>query len=823
MPIRFCLVVLSVTFVAGTCTAQEAMLRIDARQSGRRVGSYLAGACIEDVNHEIYGGLYSQMIFGESFQEPAPPTCVRGFRAYGGNWELRNRELYARGGDGPKLLSDHRAFGVGEVGVEVYFTEEKAGNAGLIVKVSGAATGADNWIGYEVSLNPQAHVLTLGRHRRNWEPIKDIPCDVPTGKWIALVVKMTEQGLEVVVDGKSIIAFEDHEHPLPAGEIGIRQWQREARYRNMWVKADGQKTLLAFEREESATGAVSGMWQPLRRGSAKAHYSIETYRPIVGAQSQAMEFVPGSREVGIENRGLNRQGLCFRQGKDYEGLILARAERPTDLLVAFESGDGAKRYAVTKLRIMPDGFRRLEFKMSPTQDDEVGRFAIKLQELGAVHLGYAFLQPGSWGRFKDLPVRKDVVDGLIGQKLNVLRYGGSLVNHGNYRWKKMIGGRELRPPEAGTWYRYSSNGWGILDFLNLCEAAGFLGIPAFNMGETPRDMADFMEYVNGPANSVWGRRRVADGHPKPYGLRYIELGNEERVDERYFERFRSLAEAIWAKDEQVVLVVGDFAYNKPLTDVNHVVGSASGITNLNGQRKILELAKKHNREVWFDVHLDTDGPGVSGSVKALPSYCDALDTIAGGAKHRVVVFELNAGNHSLRRALANAAALNSIERLGDRVQVVCSANGLQVDGQNDNGWDQGLLFMNPCKVWPQPPYFVTQEFADTANLECVKSEVQSPENVLDVTVMRNPRAKALRIQVVNLGARPIETTIHLEGHKPASNVVHVTELAGKLDDVNTATDPRRIAPRVAEWHPQWTNGSARYTFSPHSFTVLRLE
>jgi alpha-L-arabinofuranosidase len=823
MSIRSRFIVLALLVLTGTSAAQDATLRIDATKVRSRVGGYLAGACIEDVNHEIYGGLYSQMIFGESFQEPPSQSSVKGFRAFGGDWELRNGELLAGAGDGPKLVSDHRVFRAGEVGVEVYFPDGSTGNAGLIVDVNKAATGADNWFGYEVSLNPQSRLLTLGRHRRNWEPIKDVPCDVPTKKWIALAVKMTGKSLEVSVDGKEVMTFEDREHPLPAGKVGLRQWQREARYRNMWVKTDGQETSLPFEHDEANVGAVSGMWGPLRQGSAKASFSLETDRPFVGTQCQKIAFVAGDGAVGLENRGLNRQGMCFQRGKEYEGHVWVRADKATELWASLESGDGAKHHAEAKLPVESGDWRRLDFTLRPTQDDTAGRFALKLKERGAVYVGYVYLQPGEWGRFKSLPVRKDVVDGLIEQKLNVLRYGGSLVNHDQYRWKKMIGPRDRRPPYAGTWYRYSTNGWGILDFLDLCESAGFLGIPAFNMGESPGDMADFLEYVNGAADTEWGAKRAAGGHAKPYALRYLELGNEERVDEKYFERFRALAEAIWAKDSRIVLVVGDFAYGKPITDVNHIAGAASGITNLAGHRKILELAKKHGREVWFDVHLDTEGPGVSATVKALPSYCEALDKIADGAKHRVVVFELNAGNHALRRALANAAALNAIERLGDRVAVVCSANGLQVEGQNDNGWDQGLLFMNPCKVWPQPPYFVSQHFTDTAGAACLATEVRSPGNELDVTAVRRGGEKALRIQVVNLGAKAADIAIRLDGFAPSQEIAQVTELAGALDEANTAAAPQRIAPRLAEWKPNWNEHVARYTFPPYSFTVLRLE
>ncbi len=818
-----CRAALALLACAAGAVAQEAAVHVDASRALGRVSPHIAGACIEDVNHEIYGGIYSQMVFGESFQEPPVQLPVKGFRAYDGRWSVEVGELRAGAGDGPKLVSDRPAFADGEVGVDVFFADRRAGNAGLIVRVARPGLGADNFHGYEASLDPERGVLVLGRHRHNWEPIKDTPCDVPVGRWIPMTVKMTGRSLEVVVDGKSVITYEDRTHPLPAGAVGLRQWKREARYRNLWVKAGGPATKLPFERDPESPREVSGMWAPLRRGTARAAFALERSRPFIGQQSQKIAFESGEGEVGVENRGLNRQGLGLRAGKPYEGHLWARAEKPTDLWLALEGGDGGKVHAETKVRVAADEWRRYEFAVTPAADDGAGRLALKLKQPGAVVVGHVFLQPGEWGRFKGLPLRRDVVEGLVAQKLTVLRYGGSMVNHPEYRWKKMIGPRDRRPPYAGTWYRYSTNGWGILDFLNLCEAAGFLGIPAFNMGETPNDMADFMEYVNGPADSAWGRKRAADGHPAPYNLRCLELGNEERIDEKYFESFRALAEAIWARDAKITLVVGDFLYNKPIGDPDRVSGAASGVTSLAGHRKILELAKKHGREVWFDVHIDTEGPGASDSLRALPSYVEALDRVADGAKHKVAVFELNANNHALRRALGNAVALNAIERLGERVAVVCSANGLQVDGQNDNGWDQGLLFMNPRTVWPQPPYFVTQLFAAPAAKECVKAEARSPGNVLDVTAVRAAEGKLLQIQVVNLGARPVEASIRVDGFRPARAVAKVVELSGALDEVNTATEPRRVVPREKEWRHGLTDGGGRYTFPEHSFTVLRLE
>src|ERR1700756_1272378 len=114
------------------CTGAQPTILINATKPAGEVSRYLLGACIEDVNHEIYGGLYSQMIFGESFQEPEASAPLKGFRAFGGLWTVHNDELWAEGGDGPKLLCEEPAFAEGELQVELLLPQARSGNAGLI-------------------------------------------------------------------------------------------------------------------------------------------------------------------------------------------------------------------------------------------------------------------------------------------------------------------------------------------------------------------------------------------------------------------------------------------------------------------------------------------------------------------------------------------------------------------------------------------------------------------------------------------------------------------------------------------------------------------
>src|SRR5262249_12919278 len=252
----------------------------------------------------------------------------------------------------------------------------------------------------------------------------------------------------------------------------------------------------------------------------------------------------------------------------------------------------------------------------------------------------------------------------------------------------------------------------------------------------------------------------------------------------------------------------------------HFNGAASRITTLAAQQKILQLAKVHGREVWFDVHVGTDGPrpDFGGTF----SYIDALDKLSQGARHRVVIFEYNAGNHSLRRALANAAATIWVERDG-RLPVVTSANCLQPDGQNDNDWNQGLLFLNPSQVWLQPPGYVTQMISRNYQPLVVKSEIENSTNkFLDVCATKSQDAKTLVLQVVNASAAEVTLPLKISGFIPATRSARVQTLSGPLDARNTAANPDSIKPKIVEWKHGLEDGETSVKFAGHSFTIIQL-
>ena len=571
--------------------------------------------------------------------------------------------------------------------------------------------------------------------------------------------------------------------------------------------------------EPASQPGISSMWRSLTTGTASGSFALTTETPFQGRQSQRLTFSAGAGELGIENRGLNRWGIHFKAGGSVAGHAYLRGSGGAAVTFAAESADGAV-FAETSATLNGAGWQRYDFTLTPNTDSAAGRFALKLKAPGTVDVGYVYLEPGAWGRYQDLPVRKDIADAIVAQHCTVLRYGGAAILAADYRWKNMVGPRAERPTFKGFWYAQETNGFGIIEFLSLAEAAGMLGIPTFNIDETPADMADFVEYVNGDTASTWGARRVADGHAKPFDIDRIELGNEQLINASFAKKFNDLAAAIWAKDPSMVLTIGDMSYHHVIGNPDQVTGSESGLTTLLPYQTILDFAEQHHGHLAIDLHTWTDTPEQVGTeVDAIASFDYWVHRYNPAVSYELNIYELNANHHDLGRALGNALAIGLLEQHGDRVRVVTSANALQADGQNDDGWDQGLVFYDTQRSWLQPPAYVTRMIAD----DFAPTVVGSVSNNPYLTVTAKLKDQALLLEVVNSSGSAQAPRIRLRGFTPKSTKAQVSVLSGARGARNDAAQVDLVSPQSSSATVSVTDGSLSYSFAPNSFTVLQLE
>jgi alpha-L-arabinofuranosidase len=594
----------------------------------------------------------------------------------------------------------------------------------------------------------------------------------------------------------------------------------------------------SFEEPPREPGpGVSEMWDNLVTGEAIGRYTWDRDKPFNSARSQKIELVRGEGTAGIANRGLNRWGLTFREGNTYSGrLYLRQKGYKGQVAVALQSANGKRTYAEQSLGPIGSDWQRFEFSLkahspSPLTGEGRGegvidsnaRFAISIDEPGAVWVDQVYLSGTGDELFHGLPMRGDIGRMLEDEGLTVLRYGGSMVNAPGYRWKNMIGDRDQRPQYKGWWYSHSTNGFGIETFVQFCEAAkhdsGFLLAPArrrrqdrdapvtavfaINIEETPQDAGDLVEYLNGPATSHWGAERTKNGHPAPYGVKYIEIGNEEKTAEHYLERFKLLYEAMHARDPSVQFIIA--AWWEPDNPMSKRI-----VQDLNGKAAL------------WDVHVGGDDRYEGRKVDALFTRMEKLvREWAPNTPLKACVLEENGGRHDLQRALGHAAILNASQRHGDFVLLDCPANCLQPWQQNDNDWDQGQVFFTSSQVWDMPPYYA-QQMASGSHLPLrVASETRSPSDALDVLATRSEDGSTLVLKVVNISDMPHRATIKTVGLAEIASPAEATTLTGQLADLNPPDEPNRIHPN----HTLINDAGQRfdYDFPAYSYTILKIK
>lgn len=801
---------LFLSLLAGTTIAGEIV--VDATKiEQENLTSWHYGMCMEDVNHEVYGGLYDQRLYGESFEEPIRPPRFEGWATYGGDWGAPEpNRLTVRPSDGGKIVLAEPEFADGTLEFDIRFEGGRPeSNAGALMGVRDAREGADAFAGYEIGLTEDGDRIILGKHEQNWTPLQEATVSVNTKEWQRVRVKIEGPRIQVFLNGGAdpLIDFSDP-NPLPAGSVGFRTWGAEASFRNVSVATGGKVDRKLFVR--TAPNGVSGMWDAVQTDTARADFLTDIVNPFNGRQSQRIRHLGGAGSVGVANQGLNRWGVATRTGEKYEGSIYLRADAPLrNVSVALQNADGSKTYAASTLAGGVTGdWKKFDFTLTPSATDPEARFVVTLDEPGTLSVDQAVLMGDPAKRFHGQPVRNDIAEIMKDGGVKFLRYGGTAVNAPEYRWVNMIGDRDKRPTFRGHWYPHTSNGFGIEEFVAFSKASGYEPAFAINVEETPEDMANMIEYLNGPATSTWGKVRAANGHPEPYGVKFIEIGNEEVIwgdnpadYDHYIERFNLLHDAMRKVDPSLVFInAAWWRGNNPSCE------------------KVLKALD--GKAAYWDFHTWADAADSGREVdKMLTEARELFEKWKPGAKMKVVIFEENGNRHDLERALGHATTLNAVRKHADFVEIDCAANALQPWQQNDNGWDQGQVFFTTDQAWGMPPYYTKKMAAENHLPLLVRSKVWEDRD-LDVTATRSEDGKVLCLHVVNLSGEPSSTKVKLNGFAAVKDAT-VWTLSGGLRDRNTPSEPEKIVPVKSAIADAGENFA--YQFPPHSYTVLRLE
>lgn len=755
--------VLAFSIITGICLpAKSQTLTVDASKVLCHIEPLIYGAGAEDVNHEIYGGLYDQKIFGEGFEEPASVN-IKGFKAYDEQWSIVSGMAQLQTSNHGKLIYVQQTISSGTVEVEVRMDDINA-IAGFIVNVSNPGTGADAFNGYEVALNARKGSFVLGKHQQNWQPISDTQTDFnPLGEWNKLRVNINGAKLTIYLNDNLIRTYEDTNSPLKSGYVGIRSYGGSATFRNL--KVAGQD--IAFE---SDGPDVSGMWTAIGEGS----FEVDAAQPFTGKHSQKIE---GHQGTGICNMGLNRWGISIQ--KDQPLHLSLYLKGTSKVQVALQSANGSREYARTEISGIDGGWKRFNVDMVPGDTDPAGRFCLELAEEGCVWVDQVLLCTDAY------PFRSDLTDAFKQEHLTFLRYGGTMVNAREYMTRNMIGSRLERQPYYGHWYRYATNGFAIPEFVEFARLIGTEPTFAINIEDNPDDVLALLQEI------------------KPFGLKYIEIGNEENLGssarqdyEHYVERYLTLYNAIHEVWPELQFI--NAAWWRP----NEVETMKYVFDKLDGKCS------------YWDYHPWTETPQQAKEKEAeIAQMKELFMQWNPQTTMRCAILEENGNTHDMERALAHAVMLNIVRRSAGFVPLDSPANALQPYKQNDNGWDQGQIFFSPSQVWMQPPFYAQQMAAMNHQPLLVESSCNNNSN-LDYTATRNERGDTLVLHIVNYSSSSRGLALNLSGFGEIGSIQSYS-LSGMLNSENTPQRPTRYVPIEASVEP-----GKRLTLKAYSYTVF---
>ncbi|MBN1172582.1 MAG: carbohydrate binding domain-containing protein [Micromonosporaceae bacterium] len=430
---------------------------------------------------------------------------------------------------------------------------------------------------------------------------------------------------------------------------------------------------------------------------------------------------------GVGNAGYN-SGIALRAGEHYDFSMWARttASGGTPLAVAVETATGGVLAAPLSLTVRTDSWTKYTGTLTAKQTTDAGRLLVRAGGTGTLRLDMVSLLPRDTFRGHANGLRKDLAEKIAALRPGFVRFpGGCLVNTGShegydeasgwqrersYQWKDTVGPVETRATNQNFWGYNQSYGLGYFEYFQFSEDIGAMPLPVVpalvtGCGENRatadeallqrhiQDTLDLIEFANGPVTSTWGKLRADMGHPKPFGLTHLSVGNEENLPEEYFANFEQFRDAIMAKYPDIT-VIG----NSGPDDTGGTFETLWAKNRAAGVAMVDE--HYYNSPKWFlQNNARYDGYDRSGPKVFLGEYA-SLD-------------------NKLYNSLAEAAYMTGLERNADVVKLASYAPLLSnIDNVQ---WKPDLIWFDNDESWGSTSYEVQQLFMNNVGDRVVPS------------------------------------------------------------------------------------------------------
>lgn len=597
----------------------------------------------------------------------------------------------------------------------------------------------------------------------------------------------------------------------------------------------------------------------------EAEFTVATERPLNEVHTHYAR-VSGKQGTGIRNCGFCNEGFAVKEGAEYRFTCYVRAKKLCELNVCITEAQPERKSTIGERSItiksnlechkevvcgaLETDWQKIELTIQAQATCKHAYLELLLAEEGEVELAYVSLFPADTYKGRRNGMRRDLAELLKKMQPKFMRFPGGCIVEGRsfenmYRWKETLGEVTERRTNWNRWqleeYQpegrhsadyYQSYGLGYYEYFLLCEDLGATPLPVMNVGMTCQwheallvdlteltpyiqDILDLIEFANGTPDTVWGAKRAAMGHPEPFGLEYIGIGNEQWGKE-YFERYEVFQKEITERYPEIKLITcaGWTAEGKDFDTAQ-------------------EWMKAHRKEAYaVDEHFYKSPEWFLANLHRYDNYDRTLPKVFAGEYAAHTAGEVAERRNNWYAALCEAAFLIGVERNSDHVVMACYAPLFARAGHQQ--WQPDLIWFDNDRAYGTPSYYVQQLFAthqgdwqvesicDDAELqvcvavkEAMATDGQSAGNECEATASCEKR---LIIKIVNLSAEEKEICIRTE-QMPSDNVgAEIYELYADLDAENSFEQPDRVKPikRVLE------RFDGRYTIQGNSVTIFEI-
>lgn len=555
----------------------------------------------------------------------------------------------------------------------------------------------------------------------------------------------------------------------------------------------------------------------------QAVFTIDSVSPVHPNNKHYAVLQVNQIGAGLANEGFD--GIAVKAGEKYNFSVFARtAEAKKGKLTVRLTDKNGKVYGEATTKAISSDWKKYDAVITVSQTIADAKLEVVPQMTGKVELDMISLFPQKTFRGHKNGLREDLAQVIADMHPRFVRFPGGCVAHGDglgniYHWKNTIGTLESRKPQRNLWGYHQTAGLGYFEYFQFCEdldaepvpvvAAGVPcqnsahhgcslggqqgGIPMSEMGNYIQDVLDLIEWANGDVNTTWGKKRAEAGHPKPFNLKYIGIGNEDIISDIFEERFTMIFNAVKEKHPGITVIgtVGPFYEG---TDYVEGWGIADKLH--------IPMVDEHyyNSPGWYIHNQD---------------FYDKYDR----SKSKVYLGEyaahLPGRPNNVETALAEALHLANVERNGDIVTMTSYAPLLAKEGHTQ--WNPDLIYFNNTEVKPTVGYYVQKLYGQHSGDEYLTSKIELSDNRDDVqkriakSIVRDSKTGDVIVKLVNMLPVEVNAKLDLTGINITNPVASRTLLTGTPDD--------KSAKPVSDSF----NAGDNCKLPAYSFTVLRFK